>query len=83
MADSIEAASRSLKSYSDDEIDKLVEKIVGGQIEEDQFIDAPITFKEISIAKEVFKSKLKNIYHARIEYPGIKKKGHKKGKRNA
>ncbi len=80
MADSIEAASRSLKSYSDDEIDKLVEKIVGMQIEEDQFIDAPITFKEISIAKEVFKSKLKNIYHARIEYPSINKKGFKKGK---
>ncbi|WP_439184414.1 HD family phosphohydrolase [Carboxylicivirga taeanensis] len=74
MADSIEAASRSLKSYSDDEIDKLVEKIIGIQIEEDQFINAPITFKEINEAKEVFKNKLKNIYHARIEYPDIKKK---------
>ena len=74
MADSIEAASRSLKNYSDDEIDKLVEKIVGIQMEEDQFINAPITFKEITEAKEVFKSKLKNIYHARIEYPNIKKK---------
>ncbi len=74
MADSIEAASRSLKLYSDDEIDKLVEKIVNTQIEEDQFINAPITFREITEAKEVFKSKLKNIYHARIEYPNIKKK---------
>ncbi len=73
MADSIEAASRSLKSYSDDEIDKLVEKIIGIQIEEDQFINAPITFREITEAKEVFKSKLKNIYHARIEYPSINK----------
>ncbi len=73
MADSIEAASRSLKSYTDDEIDKLVEKIINIQIEEDQFINAPITFKEISEAKEVFKNKLKNIYHARIEYPDIKK----------
>ncbi|MBS2213343.1 HDIG domain-containing protein [Carboxylicivirga mesophila] len=73
MADSIEAASRSLKSYSDDEIDKLVEKIINIQIEEDQFINAPITFKEITEAKEVFKNKLKNIYHARIEYPDIKK----------
>ncbi|MCU4157597.1 HDIG domain-containing protein [Carboxylicivirga sp. A043] len=73
MADSIEAASRSLKQYSDDEIDKLVEKIIGIQIEEDQFINAPITFREISEAKEVFKNKLKNIYHARIEYPDIKK----------
>ncbi len=74
MADSIEAASRSLKVYSDDEIDKLVEKIINIQIEEDQFINAPITFKEITQAKEVFKNKLKNIYHARIEYPDIKKK---------
>ncbi|WP_430812866.1 MULTISPECIES: HD family phosphohydrolase [unclassified Carboxylicivirga] len=73
MADSIEAASRSLKTYSDDEIDKLVEKIINMQIEEDQFIDAPITFREITTAKEVFKNKLKNIYHARIEYPDIKK----------
>ncbi|WP_289054483.1 HD family phosphohydrolase [Carboxylicivirga marina] len=74
MADSIEAASRSLKQYSDDEIDKLVEKIINIQMDEDQFINAPITFKEISQAKEVFKNKLKNIYHARIEYPDIKKK---------
>ena len=74
MADSIEAASRSLKNYSDNEIDKLVEKIINIQIEEDQFINAPITFKEISLAKEVFKNKLKNIYHARIEYPDINKK---------
>ncbi|TRX63557.1 HD family phosphohydrolase [Carboxylicivirga sp. M1479] len=74
MADSIEAASRSLKTYTDDEIDKLVEKIIAIQIEEEQFINAPITFREISEAKEVFKNKLKNIYHARIEYPDIKKK---------
>jgi len=73
MADSIEAASRSLRNYSDDEIDKLVEKIIGVQMDEDQFINAPITFREITEAKEVFKSKLKNIYHARIEYPSINK----------
>lgn len=78
MADAIEAASRSLKKYNDDAIDKLVEKIIDKQIEEDQFIDAPITFKEITEAKEVFKTKLKNIYHARIEYPDIKKKKNKK-----
>lgn len=77
MADSIEAASRSLRKYNDDEIDKLVEKIINKQIEEDQFINAPITFKEITEAKEVFKNKLKNIYHARIEYPTLKKKNKK------
>ena len=63
----------SLKTYSDDEIDRLVEKIINAQIAEDQFINAPITFKEITIAKDVFKNKLKNIYHARIEYPEIEK----------
>ncbi len=80
MADSIEAASRSLKKYNDDEIDKLVEKIIDKQIQEDQFINAPITFREITEAKEVFKNKLKNIYHARIEYPSIKKKKKNKTK---
>lgn len=74
MADSVEAASRSLKTYSDDEIDRLVENIIDNQIQEDQFINAPITFKEISEVKEVFKQKLKNMYHARIEYPELKKK---------
>ena len=74
MADSVEAASRSLKSYTDDEIDRLVENIINTQIAEDQLIDAPITFKEISQVKDIFKQKLKNIYHARIEYPELKKK---------
>ncbi|ASB50150.1 HD family phosphohydrolase [Alkalitalea saponilacus] len=73
MADSVEAASRSLKNYSDDEIDRLVENIINDQIAENQFIDAPITFKEITEVKEVFKQKLKNIYHARVEYPKLKK----------
>lgn len=74
MADSVEAASRSLKSYTDDEIDKLVENIINTQIAEDQLINAPITFKEISMVKDIFKQKLKNIYHARIEYPELNKK---------
>jgi putative nucleotidyltransferase with HDIG domain len=73
MADSVEAASKSLKTYSDDEIDRLVENIINTQIDENQFINAPITFKEISEVKEVFKQKLKNMYHARIEYPVLKK----------
>ncbi|MDR2927617.1 MAG: HDIG domain-containing protein [Cytophagaceae bacterium] len=74
MADSVEAASRSLKTYSDDEIDKLVENIINSQIADNQFIDAPITFKDIIEIKGVFKRKLKNIYHGRIEYPELMKK---------
>lgn len=71
MADAVEAASRSLKTYSDEEIDKVVENIINNQIEENQFVNAPITFREITQVKEVFKQKLKNIYHARIEYPKL------------
>ena len=74
MADAVEAASRSLKTFSDEEIEKVVENIINTQIEEDQFVNAPITFREITQAKRVFKEKLKNIYHARIEYPGLKNK---------
>ncbi len=74
MADSVEAASRSLKNFNDDEIDRLVEGVINDQIADNQFIDAPITFKEISIAKDIFKQKLKNIYHARVEYPKLKAK---------
>lgn len=73
MADSVEAASRSLKTYTDDDIDRLVENIINHHIAENQFINAPITFKEISEVKDIFKQKLKNIYHARIEYPELKK----------
>ncbi len=74
MADSIEAASRSLKEYTDKTIDKLVENIINDQINDGQFYNAPITFKEITQVKDVFKKKLKNIYHARVAYPKIKKK---------
>ncbi len=74
MADSVEAASKSLKTFSNEEIDKLVETIIDNQIEENQLINAPITFKEIAEVKDVFKRKLKSIYHARIEYPGLKKR---------
>jgi len=69
MADSVEAASRSLKNITEDTIDELVENIINYQQIEEQFNNADITFRDISTIKQLFKSKLKNIYHARIEYP--------------
>ena len=70
MADSVEAASRSLGEYSQENISAMVEKIVSLQLKEGQFEDAPITYRDIATVKEVFKIRLKNIYHARITYPG-------------
>lgn len=69
MADAVEAASRSLKNITFQKIDELVESIVTNQQYEDQFNDANITFKDITTIKMVFKKKLMNIYHARVEYP--------------
>ena len=73
MADSVEAASRSLKRITYQNIDDLVEGIINHQQIEEQFNDANITFKDITTIKTVFKKKLLNIYHARIEYPEEKK----------
>ncbi len=72
MADAVEAASRSLKNFTDEEIERLVENIIESQIDENQFVNAPITFREITQVKDVFKQRLKNIYHARVEYPELK-----------
>ncbi|MDO5971341.1 HDIG domain-containing protein [Flavivirga aquimarina] len=69
MCDSIEAASKSLKEPTSTKIDAFVENIINKQIEEGQFLNANITFKEIESIKKVLKRKLANIYHLRIEYP--------------
>lgn len=69
MADSIEAASRSLGSYDRESIDALVEKIVDRQIAEHQFSHAELSFAEVTRIKELFKAKLNNIYHVRVAYP--------------
>lgn len=73
MADAVEASSKSLQMYTDDAIESLVEKIVSVQLEEKQYNNSPLTFKDIEVAKQVMKNKLKNIYHARIQYPELLK----------
>lgn len=69
MCDSVEAASKSLKAPTSTKIDAFVENIINKQIDEEQFLNANITFKEIEAIKKVLKRKLANIYHLRIEYP--------------
>lgn len=69
MADSVEAASRSLNEYSEESIRNLVETIIDHQMQEDQFVNAPITFQDISKVKDAFAKRLMTIYHARIAYP--------------
>ena len=69
MADSIEAASKSIKEPNVKLIELFVDKIINKQIEDNQFINSDITLKEIQLAKKILKEKLNNIYHLRVEYP--------------
>jgi len=68
MADSVEAAARSIKSPSIEDIDNLVEKIINNQIDNNQFVNADITMKSITQIKKLFKKKLQSIHHIRLEY---------------
>jgi hypothetical protein len=72
MADSVEAASRSLPDYAEATIRDLVERIVDAQVAEGYFRECPITFRDIQYAKTVLIEKLKTIYHTRISYPSEK-----------
>lgn len=69
MADSVEAASRSLADKTEEAINKLVDNIVDTQAKDNQFINTDLTFRDITTIKKVFKKKLMNIYHVRIAYP--------------
>jgi putative nucleotidyltransferase with HDIG domain len=69
MADSVEAASRSLVKPDDTSINELVERIINRQLESEQFANANLTLRDITTVKEIFKQSLQNIYHVRISYP--------------
>jgi putative nucleotidyltransferase with HDIG domain len=69
MADAVEASSRSLANYSEENISELVERIIYIQEQDGQYSDTPLTFKDITDIKSVFIKRLLNIYHARITYP--------------
>jgi len=69
MADAVEAASRSLKEYTEESIGELVDKIIDTQVQEGYFQDCPISWQDIKRVKETFKEKLRTMYHTRISYP--------------
>jgi len=73
MADTVEAASRSLPDYTEKSIRDLVNKLIDAQVAEGYFKECPITFRDIAYAKTVLIEKLKTIYHTRLSYPELKK----------
>jgi putative nucleotidyltransferase with HDIG domain len=74
MADSLEAASKSLRLPTGYDIDQLVDNIIRGKIAAGQFEDTNLTFQDLEITKTVFKKLLRSIHHVRIEYPQEQKK---------
>ena len=73
MADTVEAASRSLPDYTEKTIRELVNRLIDTQVAEGYFKECPITFRDIAYAKTVLIEKLKMIYHTRLSYPELKK----------
>ena len=74
LADCVEAASHSIKEYTEENIDTLVEKIVNGKVQEGELKFSPLTFQDIETIKATFKERLKAIYHTHISYPTDKSK---------
>lgn len=75
LADSVEAASRSLQDYSPQSISDLVDKIVDGKVKEGLLNESPLSFRDIQTIKDTFKKRLATIYHSRVSYPELKGKG--------
>ncbi|MCH5327415.1 MAG: HDIG domain-containing protein [Coprobacter sp.] len=82
MADSVEAASRSLKEYTAESIASLVNNIIDGQIADGLMKDAPISFQDVEKIKQTFIEKLKTMYHTRISYPELKKENGPKAEKS-
>lgn len=73
MADAVEAASRSLKDYSPQSVNALVDRIIDAQLKDGLYDESPISFRDIQTIKDTFKKRLATIYHSRVEYPTINK----------
>jgi len=73
MADAVEARSRSLKEYTEESIAEMVNQMIDAQIQDGQFAETPLSFRDVEMIREVFTTKLVTIHHQRIAYPTINK----------
>ncbi|KIL53435.1 NADH:ubiquinone reductase (H+-translocating) [Jeotgalibacillus alimentarius] len=78
VADSVEAAVRSMKDPTSEKIKKLVDSIIKDRLQDGQFNECDITLKQLETLKKVFCETLNGIFHSRIEYPEFKKEERKK-----
>jgi len=71
MADTVEAATRTLKDRSRESMSAMIEKLVKDKFESGQLSEAPLTFRDLSLISDAFIRTLTGIYHERIEYPNM------------
>ena len=71
LADTIEAAVRSMKSPTPKAIDQFIVRLVRGKLEDGQLSDSPLSLRDIDEICEAFSDILKGVYHERIEYPNV------------
>ncbi len=74
MADAVEARSRSLRHFTEESINEAVDDMINQQINDGQFSETPISFRDVEIIRQVFKERLLMINHQRIKYPTIESK---------
>lgn len=73
LADSLEAASRSLRKATPQSVEELVASIFLSRIEDDQLVECPLTLRELQAIRRSFVFTLLNMLHNRVEYPGSAK----------
>ena len=81
LADSVEAVIRSTAERSPEQIDALVDQVIGERLAEEQLDESDLTLREIKIVGESFKSTLRGVYHPRLEYPADTEEEHKRPSR--
>lgn len=74
LADSIEAACKSLKQPSGETLNELIDKIISSKIQHGQLEESTVSFQELELVKSIFKKIMKSVHHVRIEYPEDKQK---------
>ena len=72
LADTIEAAVRSMPDPTPQAIERFIEKLVRGKLEDGQLSNSPLTLKDIDGICEAFATVLNGVFHERIEYPNVK-----------
>lgn len=69
IADSVEAAVRSLRKPTVEQVESMIEKIIKSRLDDHQFNDCELTMRELDIVAQTLKETVMGIFHSRIEYP--------------